>query len=629
MRVSHENGEVSASGDLYYHAPFTPSDEDLSGSFWDWPLFEPRTDQIQLFPFDMYRFHVHVASLGSQKSDIDALTIRFELHEFLHDLRRFDNRGCFSSQLRWSLAPRGYSSPRDYLTGEVLDWNGNVIGIMTMGWVSEYLRRAIIEIDRVADSEAPLDDGCEQNWQTVFDHVGWQIDVEESDTIVPEPSGESWSGAELHAAMLDWRQFNLAEHEWRYHLLCVRRLDRTERGFMYDRTALDSDKVPREGAAIASHWVFPNDEKWGKVQGVRFGSVAAPYFRTAVHEIGHAFSLFHNTSGFHIMRTTGSIANSAATVGKEFPDNIEWSFAPGDTYRLQHAPDPFVRPGALDFGELSTTFKEVDNPIFRRANNLVVEVAAISKTMPLGTPVRVHVALVNRGEKTKLAPASLSFRDGHVSGDVYDETNTCRRFRSLFLCLDERKLVELASGEKIEHSYTLLRGPQGSLFPHAGSFRIEFEVLWQEGSEHYFSKGACTIEVSKPQNPSDEVAARTILETPDVALSLILAGDHLSEGRMAIQAALDNSVLHPHYALIEARRLGCRFKDRPADLNAAFSILDELVVITPSEIRRMALLANDAPTEQSTAKEKILGLMKSCASKLGVGQDLLGSVDGL
>lgn len=630
FRVWHEAEQVTASGDLYYHKPFTPSEDDMDQvEIWDWPLFEPRTDGIPVFPFDKYRFHIRVASLNPDDAVIEALLMRFEMYEYLHEERRFDNRGCFSTRMSWSLAPRGYRSRADYLTGEVRDCANNVVGLLTMGWVSDSLRRAVIEIDRVADSEAPLSDGGEVNWQSIFDQTGWQIEIDESDNIVPEPSGESWSGAELHSAMLDWRKPFPDEHEWRYHLLCVRRLDRTERGFMYDRRALDSDKVPREGAAIASHWVFPDEQHWGKVRGVRFGAACAPYFRTAVHEIGHAFCLIHNSSGsgFHIMRTTGMIGHKAKTVGKEFPENIDWSFAPEDTHRLRHAPDAFIRPGGLDFGELFTMFQEIDNPNPRRANDLVVEVTTIAQTVPIGAPVRVHVALLNRGEQARLAPASLSFRDGHVSGRVYDENGNCREFRSLFLCIDERAPVKLEPGDRIEHSFTLLRGPHGALFPHAGSFRVEFEIRWEQDTTHFLTTGSCNVKVAKPRNPSHEVAARRLLETPDATLSLILAGDHLPEGRAAIQAVLDNKVLHSHYAVIEARRLATRFKDRPVDVNGAANVLDESTVMTPSEIRRLALLADDAPKEQTVARDKLLDILKSCAAKLPVGIDLVRFVN--
>ena len=56
-----------------------------------------------------------------------------------------------------------------------------------MGWVSPHLRKAIIEIDRVQQSDEPLDNGDGTDWQDVFDQVGWQIAVERPNDAVTEP----------------------------------------------------------------------------------------------------------------------------------------------------------------------------------------------------------------------------------------------------------------------------------------------------------------------------------------------------------------------------------------------------------------------------------------------------------
>ena len=214
-----------------------------------------------------------------------------------------------------------------------------------MGWVSEYYRKATLEIDRVAQSESPQDNGSGTDWRDVFDDVGWDLNVVNSDNNISEPSGESWSNAEMHSAMLSQRDAADLDKEWRYHLLCVRGLDYTSRGVMYDAGGTDSNNIPREGAGIASHWEIPDTSKWGTVAGTRFGAADAPYFRTAVHEIGHAMGLIHNTVDNGFMNTTGTIAESPGT----FPANVRWSFAPDDINRLRHLPDPWVRPGMIPF----------------------------------------------------------------------------------------------------------------------------------------------------------------------------------------------------------------------------------------------------------------------------------------
>ena len=48
-------------------------------------------------------------------------------------------------------------------------------GRLTMGWVSKYLRKAIVEIDTVSGSEAPLNNGSGIDWQTVYNEVDGKL----------------------------------------------------------------------------------------------------------------------------------------------------------------------------------------------------------------------------------------------------------------------------------------------------------------------------------------------------------------------------------------------------------------------------------------------------------------------
>ena len=54
---------------------------------------------------------------------------------------------------------------------------------------------------------------------------------------------------------------------------------------------------------IASHGLIPDTNDWGLVRGKNLGETVV-YFRTAVHEIGHAMGLQHNKDDNGFMNTT-------------------------------------------------------------------------------------------------------------------------------------------------------------------------------------------------------------------------------------------------------------------------------------------------------------------------------------
>jgi hypothetical protein len=498
------------------------------------------------------------------------------------------NEGSFTAVMSWSTAPAGYPASNDYLTGDVKNSSGAVVGRLTMGWISTYFRKATIEIDRVSASEAPLENGSGINWRSIFDTVGWDVTVSESTASLTEPSGSSWSDAELHQVMLAQRDSANLDGEWRYHLLAVRFLDSTDRGIMYDAYASDSNNVPREGAAISSHWVIPNADPWGLVKGQRFGTATSPYFRTAVHELGHAMGLYHNTVDNGFMNTTPTIA-SAATPATPFPNNVQWSFAPDDEKRLRHYPDIFVRPGGVAFGSASSTTPLITpTDLEVEMEGLELRVSPVLESVPLGAPVRVNLELVNISDQPIVTPASLKMKLGFVQGQVVDPAGTIRTFLPLVHCIEDHPLTLLKPGQSLTHSLTLLRGGQGALFPTSGLYQIKVEVHWDSAGVEASVTGQTDVLVTGTVDASHAAAARQILATPDTLLTLVLGGDHLTDGIAAIQTALKNPVLRPHYAYIEAKRLAKRFGERKANLKIAQELIEKSTVMSPTEAEKAA-----------------------------------------
>lgn len=98
-------------------------------------------------------------------------------------------------------------------------------------------------------------------------------------------------------------------------------------------------------------------------------------------------------------------------------------------------------------------------------------------------------------------------------------------------------------------------------------------------------------------------AALKVLSTPDTLLSLAIGGDHLYEGMAAIDAAIANPVLRPHFAYIEAKRMATRFRDRKADFGAAAKLIDSSTVMSPAELKRAAAWVKDAGPSTAPGKQ--------------------------
>ncbi len=559
MRIERDGSNTIASGDIRaQRSPFPtlPLQPPGPGPIPPSPVrflpLEPNpANGIPIFPRDRYRYYLRVTQILESFILGNSFTLGFDRWKFDHTTKTWTNEGPFTAVMSWTPAPASYPSTSNYLTGDVKDSTNAVVGTLTMGWVSNYFRRVVIEVDRVSQSESPVDNGAGVTWKTVFDQVGWDVTLDHPSNVnVPEPSGEFWSDAECHAALLAGRDASDLDAEWRYHVLCIRRHDNplAARGVMYDNGSSDSNNVPREGCAVCSHWVVPNEPMWGLVQGMRFGTATGPYFRTALHEVGHAMGLYHNTFDTGIMNTTDTIAASAIPP-VQFPNNIQWSHAPDDQKRLRHMPDQYVRPGGTPFG---TSYSSV--PISpddtAEVPGLDLRVTPLLETTPLGAAVRVNVELVHNTGYAFPAPSSISLKSEFVSGTVVDPSGATRSFSPLIMCADGHEMASLQAGQSVRDSLTLLRGGQGALFPMPGVHYITVCAAWEVNGIRVGVSGSANVMVTPLVDNSHAAAALKVLTTPDTLLTLVLGGDHLDDGIDAIQAALKDETLRPHYAYL-------------------------------------------------------------------------------
>jgi hypothetical protein len=627
IRVESQGATRTASGDLYQRPVMIIPGPRNRVSPPPPPVLASAPDPIKGIPIqsrDKYRYYLRVTQILEFSSTADSFELGLQMWKYTGGsgiTTTWNNEGDFTATMTWKTPPpnSSYPSPRDYLEGD-LKKAGIVVGSLKMGWVSESYRKITLEIDTVNGADRPLGSGDGQSWQTVYGDLGYDLTLDLSETNIPEPSGDGWNDGEAHAAMLAHRDEHNLDSEWRYHMLAVKKLDSTPRGLMYDSGATDSDNVPREGVAIAAQYVFesaPDPAKgipdWGAVKGSEFSKVRPAYFRAAVHELGHAFNISqHNTINTGFMNTTDAIAK-VATAKNPFPSNIIWDFADDDRKRLRHWSDMFVRPGGIAFGSAIRTSLPItpdDEEI--KVPELQLEVTALLSEIPLGAPVRIDVKLTNTSDSPMLAPREVGLKSACMTGFVQDPSGRIRSFRPLAHCADSIHTAMLGANESITGSMALLRGAEGALFPSSGVSEILVKANWDvgDGSVQAMVMGRTNVFITGAHEPQHAAAAHKILTTPDAHIVLVVGGDHLEEGVKAIQQAVEDPTLGPHYAAVEAKRLAQPFRGRCAECGKAEKLLSKTdAVQTKREKAKLDKLLQKhgkqhggKPSEHGTAK---------------------------
>jgi hypothetical protein len=601
MRVEATPNGAIASGDLYQRntvivAP--PPDPDSVLEPEPVEVLEPPPDPaagIPILPLDRYRQYLKVTKLAESADGFSLVFQNFRygsVEAILLDGSRtaWLRENTLSVQMKRDNAPEGYPRPDLYFSGDVRNEAGTVVGRLTMGFVSSYFRKATVEIDRVTDAPPLVGNGVGDTWESIFSGMGWELTVVQNQQNVQEPSGEGWNKAEAHEAMRALRDRSDLNVEWRYHILAVRQIEFAggERGVMYDDNGGGANNLPREGLMVSSHWQIPDESAWGVTRGKRFGETVA-YFRTAVHELGHALGLEHNTLDTHFMRDTLSIvADSQKPSSPPFPDNITWAFSDDDQRRLRHWPDQVIRPGGMN----ATWRDRIPlNPF--EAKPLKFEVTPLLASVPLGAPVRIDVSLTNIGDGRIAGPRDLSLSSGPVRGQVVDAGGTVRMFAPLVIDENTHATRILLPGQRMTASMTLFGGREGALFPAPGVYRVLVEASWVSLGLEFVVVGETRITVTPPADGAHGEAARRLFAAPETLLTLAFGGDHLGDGIAAVAAALNGAVLRPHFAYVEAKRLATRFGKREPDLAAAAALIDATTVMSPDEFRRVVRIVSD------------------------------------
>ncbi|KFZ22991.1 hypothetical protein V502_02539 [Pseudogymnoascus sp. VKM F-4520 (FW-2644)] len=195
IRLEDIAGGKRASGDLYQRPTIRIPSPAPRGT----PIMLPSpnpSNGIPIQPISKYRYYLRVTKILDPSIPDQPADLGLEMYLFTPSS---SGAGTWSTSpvkctaaMTWMMGPIGYPSPGDYVEGDLKsDSGGAVLGRLKMGWISEFYRKVTVEIDTVAESEAPLKSGTGHDWVTVGRDAGYELKLDLSDCNVTPPSGES------------------------------------------------------------------------------------------------------------------------------------------------------------------------------------------------------------------------------------------------------------------------------------------------------------------------------------------------------------------------------------------------------------------------------------------------------
>ena len=546
--------------------------------------------KIPYFDAGAYRYYLDVQAIRGIGT---SLLLEATAHEFDPAEKTLRQRGTMKISLKPAAKENAYAGclmNGDEKRGEFyLEWiNGNVrratlrlfelsgnspTKVKLPGLDVEAMNAAVAGLRAAGGTEPPPPDkGAPTGqrvpgWRDLFRGIGWDLRLSQPKNGDAVANPGAWTAYDLGEAGQRLRR-DVDPADWTYDLLCVPKFDGPGYlGIMFDAETTDLNRRPRESAAVAAQQELTNNGKSVLFQDLLGG---APYYRTALHELGHAMNLPHNLRDRSVMNTTGlllrlAVPASGTNAAVPLSFDIAWSFSAEDAEWLQHAPDIAVRPGGIPRRAVQSLrdVRPAPAPIsLRNAPDMLLALKPVQDVFPFGAPIRLDYSLSNRGG-TRRVPREISLRGGHVMGRVTGPDRVQRFFRTAFRCCDTAdtgdRLTQLAANSSIESSMTVLRGIDGPLFPEAGAYEIEVEIRWDADDQTHRVAGRTQIAVEEPDpnDPAQVLAAAMILNEPAMMPALV-QGLIERQGLRALSVALRSPTLAEHYlaTALKCRKMG-------------------------------------------------------------------------
>jgi hypothetical protein len=353
---------------------------------------------------------------------------------------------------------------------------------------SPYYRGCIVEIDvmdgRPWTGRAERADGLSVDFNGVYRDVGLDVFAVVNERDVPED--ESLTLPDLERLLSDHRSDSPFSLEaWHLWVLVCSRLGTTDAlGMMFDDTP-----PHREGIAVFADPRFGDyDDIDEEAREKALGDVPLAVLRTALHEVGHAFNLFHPRDDVHPVPTGTTLMNQTAdlmdraTGSRGFPSNTTLAFHHHNRRSLVHGPDPQVRPGWKEFGyghggvgSSPSGGGDLSFDRSRTQSELVLDLDVPSR-LYLGAFAIAGLQLSNTGETAHSVVPALNVREDHLRLHVKGPDGSKSRVRSPVLVCSNRRPVRFDPGSGQRGFVQLLYANRGHPFSQAGRYVVTAEL---------------------------------------------------------------------------------------------------------------------------------------------------------
>ena len=554
IRVDRAEGDICFSGDLYTKKRFLIAAKPVAG-IRDYNLVRPQRSAAELIHENIYmeypfvkkkipvyprrRYYGYLLGTSAQFFAIVhrkapcTFNLDFDFYEFDHDDTGYEGTFPFAptQSIRLSLQ---HTDTDDKYTGKMYE-GATELGTVTMEWVSSRFRKAYLDIHTLQGAEAPQgvddpDGTGQETFRTIFATADWDLTVsyKSPDIAIPaslvgvQEADECWSRENAHELLESVSTYDPAvlDKKWKVHLIAIPGELGCSRGKMFDNEIDATDigdvnNVAREGAVTYSHDGY-NHPNFGDDENDLQIDHPRAFIRSAAHEVGHAFNMIHQSdeggSDNSIMTVSPAVAGELAAAGLDFPEDIALAFNVLCRHHLIHRPDPWVRPGAMEFTGSLAGSPEADDVYFYDPSQLKLEINLSRKNIKLGEILKVSWKVTNRSKFPIVFPEHVTDSSFTARVSITYPDGTIRYVRPVEVKADiENPLTILKAGQSRAAETTLFWNKKGFIFTNPGRHAIGINILWADEGCYACVSGSEELWVDYPVTVHENEAAALIL----------------------------------------------------------------------------------------------------------------------